>query len=84
MPAVALPWFANVFILTDDAMVVKPVLVIVNLATLPSSTSISLISYMILGSFVVSLPGNGTPPTNPIVVNDNGFPVKASSQVYCV
>ena len=65
-------------------MVVRPVLVIVNLATVPSSTCISFISYTILGSFVVSVGGKGTPPTNPTVVTVNGFPVKASSQVYCV
>ena len=65
-------------------MSVKPLLVTVNLAILPSSTSTSSILYTILGFFVVSVGGLGTPPINPTVVIANGAPVYASSQVYCV
>ena len=39
---------------------------------------------IILGFFVVSVGGLGTPPINPTVVIANGAPVYASSQVYCV
>ena len=61
-----------------------------NIATSPLVTVISLILYVIFFLFVdVSLGffgsyGRGTPPVNPTVVNANGFPVYASSQVYCV
>ena len=75
---------------TEEASSRYPERVIVNIATSPLVTTISLILYVIfflcvdlsLGPF--DLYGRGIPPVNPTVVNFNGFPVYASSQVYCV